>query len=289
MIIHNVAQLSDEWWALRAGIPTASEFKRIITAKDMLPSKGQAGYAAELAADLVCQSPEYFTKKGRPINSHTDYGRDMEEEARQWYAFTNKVEACTVGFITTDDGRFGCSPDILIHDPISKKWLGGAEIKCVQAHKHAGFALKGQLPLEYTAQVHGCLAVTGLPYWDWVAYCPGMNQVVARVTPNDFTEALKVQLEAFWSLYQEVKAKLGVTKVEEKTDPAVANAIQAWKERLGADPGPGICTLNDWLQDLKGEPQAAKKAIWDQIKNYGATKGWTFDWIEKVWKEPASV
>lgn len=285
MIIHNVAQLSDEWWALRAGVPTASEFKRIITAKDRLPSKGQAGYAAELAADLVCQSPEYFTKKGRPINAHTDYGRDMEEEARQWYAFTNKVEVCQVGFITTDDGRFGCSPDILIKK--EGAWSGGVEIKCVQAHKHAGFALKGTLPLEYTAQVHGCLAVTGLPYWDWVAYCPGMTQVVVRVEPNDFTEALKVQMEAFDKLYQEVKAKLGVTKVEEPKDPRVEQAIQAWREKLAT--GPGIATLNEWLEEMKDLPQASKKPIWESVKAYGATKGWTFDYTEKVWKEPAPV
>jgi hypothetical protein len=43
-----------------------------------------------------------------------EYGSGTEEEARNWYAFQHDVEVQQVGFITTDDGRLGCSPDGLI-------------------------------------------------------------------------------------------------------------------------------------------------------------------------------
>jgi hypothetical protein len=45
VIVHNVSQLSDEWHRLRMGIPTASEFGRIITPKTM---------------KLSAQAPEYM-------------------------------------------------------------------------------------------------------------------------------------------------------------------------------------------------------------------------------------
>lgn len=281
MKIHDVAQLSPEWWSLRAGVPTASEMKRIITAKDAKGSKGMIGYAAELAADLQCQSPAYFTQKNRPINRHQEYGRDMEEEARNWYAFDRGVEVVRAGFITTDDGRFGCSPDFLIRE--NGQWVGGGEIKCVEAHKHARFVLKETLPLEYRAQVAGCLIVTGLPYWDWISYCPPMTPLVVRVVPDKFTEALKVQMEVFWAVYQEVKAKLGITKKEpEQMTDEGKQALADWKEFISSRPA--LEAFNEQLPKLKGAG-TGKRDAWNAIKEYAASQHWVFDGKALVFRE----
>lgn len=292
MIIYSAEeypQMSPAWWALRCGRPSSSEAKKIITAKDAMPSASQKKYAEELVTDLQNQCPAYFTAKERPINRHTAYGRDMEEEACDWFAqseYCEEFEVRKVGFITTDDGRFGASPDRMLVSKKTGLWVGGMEAKNYGILKHAKYKFKRILPLEAKAQVHHCLAVTSLPFWYWVSYSPDLDCLVVKVFPDEFTEALKVQLEAFWLLLEEVKRKNGVRTVEEqKPDPKVEQAIQAWKTKLAE--GPGICTLNTWLEEMKDLPQASKKPIWEAVKNYGATKGWTFDFNAKVWNEPA--
>jgi hypothetical protein len=50
MIIHDVVQGSPEWHALRAGIPTASEFSQLVTSTGE-PSKSMKEYALVLAAE----------------------------------------------------------------------------------------------------------------------------------------------------------------------------------------------------------------------------------------------
>ncbi len=97
MIIHDCAQLSPEWWELRRGVPTASEFSRIIKASDGTASKSQEGYAKQLVEEIRCQSPNYFTDQGRPVNVHTERGRGLEEEALAWYSMTHNVTVKRVG------------------------------------------------------------------------------------------------------------------------------------------------------------------------------------------------
>ncbi len=284
MIIHDVPQLSDSWWELRQGVPTASEFHRIITAKDGLPSKSQEAYATELAKDLQCQNPPYFSNGGKPVNVHMNRGRNLEDEAIAALSLLRKIHTRKVGFVTTDDGRFGCSPDSLFETQ-DGKWLGGIEVKCPSVDKHEANVKRGTLPMTYKAQCHGGLVVTGLPSWIFIEYCPDSKTptLMIEVKPDDFTEKLKAELDRFWELYQSVKAKLGVGMPE--VDPKVTKAIQAWKEKLAE--GPGIATLNEWLEEAKDLPQAAKLPCWEMVKAYGATKGWVFDYALKTWLRPA--
>lgn len=271
MKIHNVAQLSDEWWELRRGVPTASEFRRIITAKEGKPSTGQAGYAAELFADLVCQNPKYFSGGGKPVNAHTERGRDLEEEAVQWYAFAHNVEIERVGFVTTNDGRFGCSPDAFIR--IDGKRRKGLEVKCPEGKKVAKHALKGVLPLDYKAQCHGGLAVCEdeIDEWVLVEYCPDMKPFVVDLKPDAFTAALKVQLEAFDKLYTEVKAKLGVTKEPEVVD---ADAVAEWEKFFESEPD--LATLNAELPKVSKIQMPTKRQVWEAIKIFAGRHGWAF-------------
>ena len=56
MQIHDVEQHSDAWYSLRAGMPTASEFSKIVTSKGEA-SKSAAVYARTLAAELFAGKP----------------------------------------------------------------------------------------------------------------------------------------------------------------------------------------------------------------------------------------
>lgn len=172
MKIHNVPQGGSEWLILRAGIPTASEFDNLVTPK-FEPRKGQ--------------TPEtYLSKKlaerwmGGPLPTFTSFGdmeqgKILEEEARPWYALEYNVEVEQVGFVTTDDGRIGCSPDGLIGED------GGLELKCPTPHTHVDYLLDNKVPDEYLAQVHGALLVTGRPWWRFVSYRRNFPALVVQV------------------------------------------------------------------------------------------------------------
>jgi hypothetical protein len=68
--------------------------------------------------------------------------------------------------------------------------------------------MRGGLPDEHKVQVHGGLVVTGYESWDFMSYHPGLPPLLVRVTPDEFTEKLRVVLEQFAARLAEVKAML---------------------------------------------------------------------------------
>jgi YqaJ-like viral recombinase domain len=208
MIEYNVEQGSPEWFGLRLGRPTASEFSRILT-----PAKADySAQAAEYIDELIGVKLNALDGRFPPwVEKYTSRdmanGEAFEAEARFWYAMETGNKVRQVGFVTTDDGRFGCSPDGLI-DPD-----GGLELKCPHPSTQMYRLRKGVLPNEYKGQVHGALAITGRKWWDFVSYCHGLPKFMVRVEPDEFTEKLKAALEKFWVDYQEVLTRFGLDTV----------------------------------------------------------------------------
>lgn len=199
----DIEQYSDSWWKLHASIATASNFHRIISPKKRLPSAGQKGLIAEIVGNLCSLVvPKNVENYGTRATQH---GRDTEEEARRWYMMEREEKVFNGGFCTTDDGRFGASPDGLIGletsdlSEFATTCRGALELKCPQANTHAAYLLAGPiLPDAYRCQVHGELIVTGAPWVDFVSYHPGMDPLLIRVVPDDFTEALRAELDNFF-------------------------------------------------------------------------------------------
>ncbi len=177
MIIHDVLQGSPEWKAARLGIPTASEFKRLVTSTGK-PSESLALYAGELAAELFAgKSLEQFDG-----NTWMDRGKEMEAEAVSLYEFTNDITVQRVGFITNDAGTAGCSPDALVGED------GGLEAKCCKAERHVEVVhyhkKHGRAPSQYVLQVQGSLFITGRKWWDLIFYSPELPPLIIRNTPD---------------------------------------------------------------------------------------------------------
>jgi putative phage-type endonuclease len=192
-------QYSPEWWAIRKGVPTASSFDKIITAKTMKPSASQDDYICELIADRVTEA---VPEEDRPMSKAMAAGLEMEPEARRWYELECDQDVVQVGFCLDDKGRFGCSPDGLVGDD------GGLELKCPMAKTQAKYLLAGTLPDEYKGQVHGQMIVTGRKWWDFASYCPGLPPLLIRVTPDAYTDALRAEMEKFWAKYMAALDKL---------------------------------------------------------------------------------
>ncbi len=158
MIVLDFPQYSDEWWAARCGLPTASEFDKIITPAKLEPSTSADGYMDKLLG-------EYFSGKADETfqSEFMKKGKETEQEARDYYAFRFGCEQRQVGFCLHDSKRYGFSPDMLLEG-------GGTELKCVIKGTLIKYHRKGVLPLEHKVQVFGSLATSELEYWDFLAY-----------------------------------------------------------------------------------------------------------------------
>jgi hypothetical protein len=209
MKIFDMPQLSPEWFEARKGIPTASSFDKILTPKKGEASSSQEDYLCELVAERLALVPP----ADRPMNGAMRHGVDFEAEARRWFEFETDAEVRQVGFVTTDCGRFGCSPDGLLLGP-DGEFVAGLELKCPQGKTHVKYLLDGTLPTEYRCQVHGALIVTGLPLWHFVSYAPGLAPLHVEVRPDAFTEKLRAALEVFDDRLQGALVKLAPVPAE---------------------------------------------------------------------------
>lgn len=190
MIIHDVEQNTEAWLLLRAGIPTASEFSKIIT------SKGDTGktiekYARTLAAEKIANG-EIDQWQG---NYHTDRGHELEDGAVKAYNFNSgEDDVERVGFVTDDDVTVGCSPDGLVGKD------GLIEIKCLKAETHIETVLyykkHGKAPTTYFSQVQGQMMITGRKWCDLFFYYPTLPHFKIRCVPDvDFVKKLKTEIK----------------------------------------------------------------------------------------------
>ena len=187
MITLEIEQQSPEWAAARLGIPTASEFDKIITTKGE-PSKQAQKYLYQLAGERVSGfKEETYT------NASMARGVLLEAEAREFYELTQDVQIQQVGFCFQDEAlKFGCSPDGLVGED------GLIEIKCPIISTHVGYLLDGGLPMDYFQQVQGQLFVTGRKWTDFVSYYPGLKPLKIRVLRDEpFLLKLKAALDSF--------------------------------------------------------------------------------------------
>ena len=189
MKIHDFEQGTPEWSEARKSIPTASNFGKIVTATGKASSSAST-YMNECLAEWMGAETEQF---------ETEWmirGRELEPEARKFFEFDQDLEVSQVGFVTTDDGMIGCSPDGLIYK--NDKLVSGLEIKCPKASTHIGYMLKGGLPDTYKQQVYGSMWVTGCKEWFFMSYHPELPPFITKVEwDSQYITLLSGFVEAF--------------------------------------------------------------------------------------------
>jgi hypothetical protein len=166
-------QNSPDWYAARMGIPTASEFKKIVAVnKDAKDKKTRTEYMRKLAGEVLTGVPmDSYT------NDHMERGKVQEEDARDLYAMITKADIRRVGFIR--NGNTGCSPDSLIGGD------GGLEIKTALPHIQIERLERGELPAEHRLQVQGNLWLAERQWWDFVSFCPKLPMFTIRVQRDE--------------------------------------------------------------------------------------------------------
>lgn len=228
MILHNVKQGSEEWRRLRMGVPTASEFDRILTPTGKR-SESAEPYMYDLLAELMM---------GRPLDAPSfpwmQRGHDLEADAALWYELQKDVITRVVGFCTTDDGLIGASPDRLVGEG------GQLEVKCPKPETHVRYLLfphKG-VDAKYRVQIMGQLYVTGRQWCDVVSYHPELPSVIVRVERDEeYIGKLAEALKEFCVRLAEGKAELerqGLLSIGEshpRSNP-VDNAVHTYNRHV---------------------------------------------------------
>lgn len=185
--IFDFAQGSPEWYAVRLGIPTASEFSTIMAkGKDGGASLTRAKYLRTLAGEVLTGElePDSYT------NVHMERGKSQEDEAREMYAFLTDEEPQRVGFLR--NGRVGASPDSLVGAN------GGLEIKTALRHIQIDRLQRGTLPPEHKAQVQGCIWMAKREWWDFMSYAPKLPPLILRVPRDEpYIATIEKSVEAF--------------------------------------------------------------------------------------------
>lgn len=106
----DLEQGSAEWYNLRATIPTASRFDEIMTPGKMEMAAARKKYACQIiAARLLNWQADSLEKI-----QHIADGKVNEPYAVAQLELIREVETRKIGFVTTNDGRVGASPDRVV-------------------------------------------------------------------------------------------------------------------------------------------------------------------------------
>ena len=168
-------QGTDEWFAARRGLVTASVISKLLTATLKVANNDTSrGLALTLTAERITGNID-------PSFLSADMWRGVEDEpvARDLYA-ERYAPVEQLGFIVRDCGdyRIGYSPDGLVGDD------GLIECKSRLQKIHLQTILDDRVPDENMAQLQCGLLVSGRAWIDYVSYCGGMPLWVKRVTPD---------------------------------------------------------------------------------------------------------
>lgn len=219
MKIIEVSQGSPEWIEVRRGLATSSRASDVIAKrKKGEPSAMRANYAAQLIRERLTGrvEPHY-------VSAEMQWGTDHQDDAARLYEFMREAEVNPVGFVLHEDIEwFGASPDGLVVD--RHRELGLVEIKCPLPATHLKSLRFGEIDSTYIAQMQAQMAVTGLPWCDFVSYDPrwpeAMQLWVKRIVRDDaFVRDLEAALRRFLDEVADVVAEL------ERRFPALAKEV----------------------------------------------------------------
>ena len=211
MIIHRVAQRSEEWFQLRAGIPTASEVHKIVTPTGKL-SKQAEDYMDRLLDEWV-RGVEAVDAESDFASMYMQRGVVLEQRAREAYSLIREVDVDQVGFVTIDNGLLGCSPDGLVESD------GLLELKCPSGAMHVHYMRTGAIEQDYKPQLQTQLLITERDWVDVVSYHPAYELVIIRQVRdeeyqaklrdalNQFVEALLAARQKLWEQYPAIRER----------------------------------------------------------------------------------
>lgn len=170
-------QGSDAWFSCRLGLATASNFSKVLATIKSGEAAERRNYRIKLALERITGKREDIFQ-----NDAMRLGTEREPLARIAYEALTGNLVQEVGFCRHPTLECGASADGIIDD------VRGLEIKAPGPGKHIEYLHQKAEPPEYTAQIQGCMLITGRTEWDFVSYNPEFPenaQLIVRTIKRD--------------------------------------------------------------------------------------------------------
>jgi hypothetical protein len=193
----DVQQNTDEWFNLRLGLVTSSNFGKIMANYGKAFGNPAVEYAQKVALERVTGKKD---DTGSYSNGYMDRGHELEPLAIEQYEIENFVEVTNGGFNV--DGDYGDSPDGNVGED------GCVEVKSVIPNTQWKRIKKGGIDPGYKWQVQGHLFIGSKKWCDFISYCPEMPEkyqlhVVRVYVDKEMTDQLIDRLQQFVDLVEE--------------------------------------------------------------------------------------
>jgi len=161
----DVDQNSEEWFNLRLGKATSSNFSKIMANNGKAFGIPAVEYAQKVALEMVTGMRD---ESNSYSNAFMERGHELEPIAKELYEIENFCQVTNGGF--NDCGRIGDSPD----GNVGEK--GCIEIKCVIPNTQWKRIKKGGIDPAYKWQIQGHLEYGQKEWCDFISYCPEMPE-----------------------------------------------------------------------------------------------------------------
>lgn len=187
------AQGTPGWYKARSGMPTASNFHLIMTPKTMKPSESRKGYACRLILERLMNWQADSLDK----IEHIAAGKANEPIAVAKLELVFDVTTQPIGFVKTNDGRFGASPDrVVLTDQNHIDTV--VECKCPTVPVQMERFLFGEDKGEYRCQRQGQMWVAEADKAIFFSYNERMPDVIVEDGRDEgFLSKLEDCLERF--------------------------------------------------------------------------------------------
>jgi len=213
--VHDVAQRSPEWFALRVGLLTGSCAGAVI--QERKRGTWELAVRRDLRKRLVCERLTGLGVDDVPYLPHyMQRGADLEPAAFAAYEAQTGLVVNSVGFVSHPTLKAGCSPDGHVG-----VFTGIVELKCPKSATHLDYFLSPEtLRQEYFGQALHAIWLTGARWCDICSFDdrfkPELELVRVRVDSAD------LDLAAY-----ELAVTLFLSEVEVEVEKVLALAVGA--------------------------------------------------------------
>jgi hypothetical protein len=193
----DVEQNTDEWFDLRIGLITSSNFDKIMSNEGKAFGNPAKEYAQKIALEIVTGERD---ESGSYKNSYMERGHEFEPVAVGEYERETFRTVTNGGFNKED--YYGDSPDGNIGSD------GCLEIKSVIPNTQWKRLKLGGIDGSYKWQICGHIWLGNKQYCDFVSYCPEMNEekrlyIHTVERDDDMIDRLLERLAEFRELVEE--------------------------------------------------------------------------------------
>lgn len=152
------------------------------------------------------------------FNLPVQRGSALEPIAREYYSKRIGREVVEIGFVSSDCGEYGMSPDgVLMNNGKITRVL---EIKNPWPVQHRKWLMKhhgkGTIPAVHFWQCQMGMVCCECDEVDFLSYCPGEAPLLVTLFRSDTTDQLEAGLKRLVAEKRKIKAKLGALWAAEK-------------------------------------------------------------------------